>query len=130
MITPSGEVPTSDLGFLAYTLLDFSLNEEMTRNIAALIAANGRLIVFLPDVLEDVVERAKEDPGVMDKYIEGHCSLEKKDKFTARNVLFEANRVEYVISMFLDTRMVLTKVDRYESSKRKTHYALEFLKVD
>jgi SAM-dependent methyltransferase len=128
--SPLGQVPVSDLGFLAYTLLDFPLNDEMTHNIAALIAPIGRLIVFLPDVLEDVVERAKEEPGIMDQYIEGHCSLAKKDKFTARNVLFEANRVEYVISMFLETGMFLTKVDRYESSKRKTHHALEFKKMD
>ena len=128
--SPKGKVPTSELGFLAYTLLDFSLNEEMAHNITSLISPDGNLIVFMPDVLEDVVETAKQTPHIMDGYLRGHCSLAKTDKFTAKNILFEANRVEYVIWMFLEAGMSLIKIDRYESSKHKIHYALEFKKTD
>lgn len=120
------DLPKSLLGFVAYTFLDFPLNDAIARNIASLIAVGGSLLIFMPDVLEDVIEAAAQDPALLDDYRAGHCSLVKTDKFTAKNVLFEANRVEDVIGRFLRTGLSLMDLKTYRSKKGKFHYMLTF----
>ena len=122
----SRHLPRSQLGYVAYTFLDFPLDDGIARNVAGLIAAGGLLLVFMPDVLEDVIEAAALNPAVLDDYRAGHCSLEKVDKFTAKNVLFEANRVEDVIRRFLRAGLTLTELTTHRSEKGKFHYMLTF----
>lgn len=120
------DLPGSQLGYVAYTFLDFPLDDRIARNVALLIAAGGLLLIFMPDVLEDVIEAAALDPAVLDDYRAGHCSLVKVDKFTAKNVLFEANRVEDVIRRFLRAGLTLTDLTTHRSEKGKFHYMLTF----
>ncbi|MDH3030141.1 class I SAM-dependent methyltransferase [Methylobacterium fujisawaense] len=120
------DIPKSILGYVAYTFLDFLLDETIALHVSDLIMEGGTLLVFLPDVLEDVIEAAGQDPAVLDEYRSGHCSLAKRDKFTSKNVLFEANRVENVIQLFLGAGLVLTHLRTHRSAKGKFHYMLSF----
>ena len=120
------DLPKSQLGFVAYTFLDFPLDDVIAHNIASLIATGGTLLIFMPDVLEDVIEAAAQDPTVLHNYRSGHCSIEKTDKFTFKNVLFEANRVENTIQRFLRAYFTLTDLKNFRSKRGKLHYMLTF----
>lgn len=118
--------PASDLGFMAYTLLDLKLSRVLVGNIASLVRPQGTLFVFMPDVLEDVIQAAAVRRETIHDFRRGHCSIEKVDKFTARPVSFEANRFEYVVAEFLRGGFVLEGLENYVSHGDHNHYCLSF----
>jgi SAM-dependent methyltransferase len=124
---PNG-APECDLGFIAYTFLDVVVTETVVRNISALIKSTKHLLIFMPDVLEDVIHAAQECPALLQEYRMGHCSLEKLDKFTRAKVFFEANRVEHVIGAFVNKGFKLIRLRRHQAAHSHIHYCLEFEK--
>jgi trans-aconitate methyltransferase len=119
-----------DLGFAAYTFLDFALTGLASENVSELIRPGGRLMVFMPDALEDVIEAGRHRKELLDEYRSGHCTIEKLDKFTRSNVLFEANRVEHVIELFTRKGLVLSELLKHEFDAKRSHYCLILWKVN
>jgi trans-aconitate methyltransferase len=118
-----------DMGFAAYTFLDFALTALASENVSDLIRPGGQLMIFMPDVLEDVIEAGRLRRELLDQYRSGHCTIEKLDKFTRSNVLFEANRVEHVIELFTRKGLVLAEFLKHEFDAKRSHYCLILWKV-
>jgi SAM-dependent methyltransferase len=119
----------SHFGFVAYSLLDIPLNPVVAANLSGLISASGAMVLFLPDVLEDVIQAATADGTLLREYLGGRCSIAKEDKFTHSNVLFEANRIEHVITSILATGFCLTELLSHETMHGKFHFGITFSRV-
>jgi len=129
ILAPNEPPIECQLGFLAYTFLDFELNTLAIKNISSWISPGGHLLLFVPDVLEDVIEAAQSRPALLHDYRRGHASINKLDKFTHSNVLFEANRIEYILELFTSSGFALTMLSKRQFGDVRYHFMLDLWKL-
>lgn len=119
------------MGFVAYTYLDIQMTRQVAINTAGLVKPNGHLLVFTPDVLEDVEQAMAENSDMLTHYRHGLCSIiEKQDKFTGQKVTFRANRTETVLEFLLAAGLQLLHIETYRAAGDKLHYCFLFRKPD
>ncbi|WP_082122354.1 MULTISPECIES: trans-aconitate 2-methyltransferase [Frankia] len=123
---PSRWVDPVDFAFLAFTLLEVQVDATVASNIEAQLAPSGTVVVVLPDVLTDIYQLG--DPAVeaLGKYIKGQVFLDKIDKFTGRSYPFYAQRIEKIISAFLDCSFFLSNIRQIETRTGHSIYFLRF----
>lgn len=97
----------ADCAFLVFTLLEFPMTETVARNCAELLKPGGELLVYIPDVMRDVITEETVRAGALAEYVEGHAALHKTDRFTGRAYAFHANRVEHLLRDLLSAGMTL-----------------------
>ena len=123
------QLPDFALGFVAYAFLDIEVNKQVASNTAKLIRPEGLLLLFTPDVLEDVIQMSGQRPELLDEYRRGVCSFKKLDKFTQTDVTFRANRMEALLEFFVSAGFQLLHVEKHQATGDKRHYAFVLKKT-
>jgi len=114
-----------DLIVISNTLLEFETNLDFTKILANFTQKDGAVIVFLPDVLEDVVnDYVNGSRLALVEFMEGVRKVEKKDKFTLVETNFYAHRLINLASTFLKAGFRLIQVEI--SSTKPKYYLLRF----
>ena len=110
-----GRVAPVDLAFSVFTTLEFPITDAVAANMAGFVAPKGMLVIFLPDMLGDVIlaARGHQDLELIEMYMNGHCSLDKIDRFTGQACSFHATRIEFAIANFLDAGLKLTGIKKF-----------------
>lgn len=109
----------AEAAFAVFTFLEFPITQTLARNCADLLLPGGVLLVYLPDILADVLAVA--DRGALSDLLDGTCVIEKPDHFTGALDAFHATRTELLLSVFLGAHFrllgldVLARNDRRES---------------
>lgn len=104
--------PKSELVVIANTLLEIPLNHVLVRGIVSKLTTGGTILVFMPNVLEDVLnvhDRSKKD--IITEYLSGSTTLTKVDSFTELEYPFTAYRTTTIISHFLAAGLSLVKIE-------------------
>ncbi len=98
---------------ISNTLLEIELTSESAQNICDYLKERGKLIIFTPDVLTDVVrEDRKNNKDLLSEFSVGAVSLENKiDRFTRLPYPFYAHRTLYLISSFLNVGLKLETIE-------------------
>ena len=119
------QVEPFDLAVISNTLLEFETTLEFTKRLANVIQKDGSVLVFLPDVLEDVVrDYVNGSRLALTEFIKGVRKVEKKDKFTLVETNFYAHRLINLASTFLQAGFNLAQVEI--SMTKPKYYSLEF----
>ena len=75
------------------------VDDPFVKKVSNLVKSDGAIMIFVPDVLEDVVRRYVEgDRKALEGFVTGHYFIEKVDKFTLMNTNFHAHRLPFIIS--------------------------------
>ncbi|WP_290496348.1 hypothetical protein [Hyphomonas sp. UBA4494] len=108
------------------TLLEFELQEAFVASCWKSLRNGGRLLIFLPDVLEDVVGAyIRGDHDALKNFSEGCHQLTKKDKFTEKDYNFFAQRNVTILAKFLDLGFVLRKLKLSKTTPKYVMMLLE-----
>jgi SAM-dependent methyltransferase len=124
-------VNPADMAFMAFTTLEFRMTRRIAQNIADLVVPGGTLVVFLPDVLRDILKSGSQREQHLSEYVNGYCELEKLDKFTKQPYPFYANRIETVVADFLNIGLQLLHFAIYqcnEADGENVIFGLDFKK--
>jgi hypothetical protein len=108
------------LYILSYTALE--LSDDGLRATFAYAAKGGVLIVFLPDVLQDVLESGK----LAEFLTKGVANLRKMDKFTSKEYPFIARRLEAWLPWAVERGLRLQRVESYRSPDSHSHFLFQF----
>lgn len=108
-----------DLMVISNTLLEFTPNDEFFKSLKRHLQSNANVIVFLPDILEDVVqEYVAGNRLALQEFIKGVRAVEKIDKFTLVKTEFFAHRLINLAKLFLDHGFYLQGVEISETKPR------------
>lgn len=97
---------------LTFTLLEANDVDAMLASAIGSLAANGLLIIAVPDVWRDVVETMDERSTLPRRLLRETISIPKIDKFTGALYPFYAMRTETLISAVLIQFCVLENLER------------------
>lgn len=101
-----------DLMIIANTLLEFEPDRIFLGALTKHLTNVSNVVVFLPDVLEDVVqEYVAGNRLALHEFINGIREVEKIDKFTLVKTNFYAHRLINLAKQFLDAGFSLRNVD-------------------
>lgn len=115
----------TDLIVISNTLLEFEPDSIFFNSLHSCLEENGGVLVFLPDILEDVVdEYVGGNRFALVDFIKGVRQVEKKDKFTLVKTNFYAHRLINLAGLFLNTGLHLSEVCISDTSPR--YYFLKF----
>jgi SAM-dependent methyltransferase len=90
-----------DAVLISFTLLEINDVDRLLSLISGKTGGGALLVIVLPDSWVDILERARVDPSVVQRYIAGSVEIPKLDKFTNREYPFHALRSESVIATAL-----------------------------
>jgi hypothetical protein len=123
---PSPWADPVDFAFLAFTLLEVQVDVTVASNIEAQLTPSGTLVIILPDVLTDIHQLGGSAVEALGQYIKGSVRLDKVDKFTGRPYPFHAQRIEEIVSAFLDCGFLLTAIRQVETKTSRSLYFFRF----
>lgn len=105
------ERPITEATVMSNTLLEFELTDSFCLAMRDSMHAGGKLLLFAPDVLEDVVQSyVGGNRTALIEYIEGCHSGTKTDKFNMEECNFIANRELVVLEKFLRAGFVAKEI--------------------
>lgn len=97
-----------DAVIMSNTLLEFQLTQDFAKKVRSVLKPQGLLLIFVPDVLEDVIDaHLGGDVLALKNFTNGVHKLIKQDKFTAQPYNFYAHRNITIIESFLRIGFVL-----------------------
>ena len=72
------------------------MDERIAESLVSLIREHGSLIIYLPDLLEEVVQMCEHKGSLqpLEEYRQGLTEIAKPDHFTERQEPFVAHRIE------------------------------------
>jgi len=109
-----------DLVLLLFTLLELNLEVGLFSKIQRQTSDNGVVVITMPNILEDVLKAAVEEPSLLTDFAEGRCVLGKIDKFTGEAYPFKAHRFEDIVQLMLHSGFSLEKLYSYNQVEKET----------
>lgn len=105
-----------DLVIIANTLLEVEVSAALIVSLVKKVKEGGRVVVFLPDYLRDVIEQeATEKGSVASDYVNnGSVTLKKIDRFTNEPYPYQIIRKLFLIELFLRAGTTLESIKRNE----------------
>lgn len=112
-----------DAMIISNTLLEFEVSRRFIQIAKSFLKQSGKVIIFLPDTLEDVVQDYVAGNRLsLIKFIAGVTEVKKIDKFTLVKTDFFAHRFISLTKMFLDCGFTLLRISI--SSTKPKYYML------
>ncbi|MBC6718391.1 methyltransferase domain-containing protein [Aurantimonas sp. DM33-3] len=121
-----------DLAFSCFASLDFGMNADIARSLIGLVRTGGTFVIYLPDLLEDVVQMCVRERSMdaIHAYRRGETSIFKPDRFTDQPEPFVAHRLEHCISHMLAAGTVMSDMRFLERADDKRIVAMEFVRQE
>lgn len=90
-----------DAVVITFTLLEIEDIDRLCTLLASHMDEGAVLSLAMPDAWVDVLEYARTEPGVVQRYVAGAVAIPKRDKFTGEEYPFRAARMEDLLSRVL-----------------------------
>ena len=124
----NNHIADADISLLVYTFLESPFSDFNLKTILSFAKPSGRIVVVLPDVMEDVIATAKANFYKLGEFQNGHCKPKENQKIDYPLQRFHANRLEWIIGKFLSLGLHLISLERFETNSNKRHFLLDFEK--
>jgi 2-polyprenyl-3-methyl-5-hydroxy-6-metoxy-1,4-benzoquinol methylase len=108
---PQNVVAKYDAVLLSFTLLEVKSIEGAVQSVIANCAANGIVVIVLPDVWSDILTASQTDHSIATSFLTKSVAIQKVDKFTGTEYPFNAQRVELWIHKILLSGFTLEKFE-------------------
>ena len=117
----------ADLMVISNTLLEFEPDDEFFRCVVRHMSKGATLLVFLPDILADVMDNyVAGNRLALSNFRSGVHSITKRDKFTLSETNFYAHRLIILAQSFTKFGLSLKNVRISQTSPE--YFELEFVK--
>jgi SAM-dependent methyltransferase len=115
----NSHIPSADLAFMAFTLLEFRLTPMVATNLGSLVRTGGTLSIFIPDTLWDVYTCGL-GLETMREYMRGYAVLQKRDSLTGSLYRFHANRIELLLALLTAAGFNLVSLTTHQRPGRES----------
>jgi ubiquinone/menaquinone biosynthesis C-methylase UbiE len=101
-----------DAVLLTFTILEAEKPAEMLADTIRLVAANGILVIAIPDGWKDIMDASDSCPTLAQRFLKKTVRLRKIDKFTGSPYPFFMMRIESLIAVVLQHQCVLESLEQ------------------
>lgn len=112
-----------DFIILSFTLLEFKLFNNFCKKLAKHLKKNGKVIVYVPDILQDILNNQVNNTNYLKEYIHNNLDFQKKINNSDISFPFLINRLEKLLEYFTSNGFVLFNIYEKECSLKKSFIA-------